>query len=330
MSATILAFERALEEGEYAARELEVTKLSENAQRAYAQGQRLFKQWMSHQGKRTLPAEPDDVRRFLAVLDSRGYSYNTIVLAKNAIRSLHELNDHASPTSHPRVKAVMRGLGRRPKPAPRQAKGLTGRDLSALREWSQQPLEPKWNNTVAKQRYDRLLTVALVGVMRDALLRRCEAANLKWDDLQQDDTTGAGTLTVRRSKTDQSGQGAVCYVSSQVMADLASYRQQRMEVRGFESSSVFGIKPASVSWRIKNHCLAAGLGGEFSGHSPRVGMAQDLAAAGTPDYAIQNAGRWANSTMPARYTRAIRVHDNAVARLYKLCDNNGSSTGDGE
>ncbi len=43
--------------------------------------------------------------------------------------------------------------------------------------------------------------IALVCLMRDALLRRCEAAALVWEDLQVM-SDGTGRLTVRRSKTD--------------------------------------------------------------------------------------------------------------------------------
>ena len=47
---------------------------------------------------------------------------------------------------------------------------------------------------------------------------------------------------------------------------------------------------------------AAGLGEGFTGHSGRVGMAQDLSASGVELPELMTAGRWKSSKMPARYT----------------------------
>ena len=59
---------------------------------------------------------------------------------------------------------------------------------------------------------------------------------------------------------------------------------------------------------------AAGLGEGFTGHSGRVGMAQDLAATGVELSALMTAGRWKSSTMPARYTECQAADRGAVAR----------------
>ena len=42
----------------------------------------------------------------------------------------------------------------------------------------------------------------------------------------------------------------------------------------------------------------------FSGHLPRVGMAQDLSASGCELPELMAAGRWESPQMPARYTRS--------------------------
>ena len=59
------------------------------------------------------------------------------------------------------------------------------------------------------------------------------------------------------------------------------------------------------------------LGEGFSAHSPRVGMAQDLSAAGAELPELMTAGRWESPTMPARYTEAQTVGRGAVARYYR-------------
>ena len=55
----------------------------------------------------------------------------------------------------------------------------------------------------------------------------------------------------------------------------------------------------------------------FTGHSGRVGMAQDLASTGTELPALMTAGRWKNSKMPARYTERQVAGRGAVARYYQ-------------
>ncbi len=44
----------------------------------------------------------------------------------------------------------------------------------------------------------------------------------------------------------------------------------------------------------------------FSGHSLRVGAAQDLLAAGVDLPGLMQAGRWSSPIMPARYTERLR------------------------
>ena len=46
------------------------------------------------------------------------------------------------------------------------------------------------------------------------------------------------------------------------------------------SPRVFGLSVSQISRRIRAATKIAGLGEGFSGHSPRVGMAQDRSAAG--------------------------------------------------
>ncbi|WP_448204580.1 tyrosine-type recombinase/integrase [Azospirillum sp. sgz302134] len=67
---------------------------------------------------------------------------------------------------------------------------------------------------------------------------------------------------------------------------------------------------------FKRRAEAAGLDPALvSGHSLRVGAAQDLTAAGFGLPAIQQAGRWKSPTMPARYAEKIVPRQGAMAQL---------------
>ena len=81
------------------------------------------------------------------------------------------------------------------------------------------------------------------------------------------------------------------------------------------STPVFGLSASQIGRRVNAAAKAAGLGDGFTGHSGRVGMAQDLAAVELP--ALMPAGRWKSSKMPARYTEGQAAGRGAVARYYQ-------------
>jgi hypothetical protein len=54
-----------------------------------------------------------------------------------------------------------------------------------------------------------------------------------------------------------------------------------------------------------------------SGHSCRVGMAQDLVAAGFDVVAIMQAGRWKSPEMVTRYTERLHAGRGAVAQYHR-------------
>ena len=72
-----------------------------------------------------------------------------------------------------------------------------------------------------------MVDLALLQVMRDGLLRRSEASALRWGDVELLDD-GSGRLHVVRSKTDQSGEGAILYLGlPEVGALMAIGRRRR-------------------------------------------------------------------------------------------------------
>ena len=156
------------------------------------------------------------------------------------------------------------------------------------------------------------MDVALASVMRDALLRRSEAAALEWADVELR-PDGSGRLRIRRSKTDQEGEGAVQYLGKGTAAAVREIRPGNPD----PDARVFGLRSGrSVARRLAAMARAAGLEGAFSGHSARVGMARDLVASGASVAAVQIAGRWASARMPAHYARGELAARGAVARFY--------------
>ena len=94
------------------------------------------------------------------------------------------------------------------------------------------------------------------------------------------------------------------------------------------STPVFGLHPDTIRRRLLQAARAAGLPGwrDITGHSGRVGMAQDLSAAGFSLPELMTAGRWKSPRMPARYTERPGSRTGAVARYYQGGMGRGSTS----
>ena len=278
---------------------------------------RQFQSWAGLHALQELPAHPATVAAYLADRAEHGASVSTLRVASAAISAAHRDRGHSDPTKHEGVTRTMAGVSRQQAGrTKRQARALTTDAMAAIRATARQPrpwADGKRQETPqrAEQRGD--LDIALCAVLRDALLRRSEAAALTWADIETD-TDGSGRLTVKHSKTDQEGEGAVLYLSPQTMQDLDRIRPHPDN----PGASVFGLGPARIGGRVQAAAQAAGLDGAdlYTGHSGRVGMAQDLVKDGATLPELMQAGRWASPGMPAHYARAELAGQGAVARFY--------------
>ena len=162
------------------------------------------------------------------------------------------------------------------------------------------------------------MDLALLSVLRDGLLRRSEAHILTWADVDFR-SNGTALLQLHRSKTDQEGEGVALYIGKQAAEALRAIRPDEDSLD--PQAPVFNLSPQQIGRRVTAAARAAGLGEGFTGHSGRVGMAQDLAATGTELPALMTAGRWTNSKMPARYTERQEAGRGAVAKYYQEDEN---------
>ena len=141
------------------------------------------------------------------------------------------------------------------------------------------------------------------------LLRRSEAAELRWGDLElQED--GVALLHIRRSKTDPEAEGAVLYVGQAAAQALQAIMPEDAGVVD-PAALVFGLSASQIGRRIDAAAKAAGLGEGFTGHSGRVGMAQDLVASGVELPELMTAGRWKSHPGCRQGTPSARRRDGA-------------------
>ena len=291
---------------------------SPNTRATYRSVSRRFQTWAAAKGYLREQPRPEIVAEYLCDEAAAGASVGSLRVRRAAIRFHFVEQGQPDPTDNEGVRRTLKGLARRAASngsgGAKQAAALTDQAAAAIWATACQPRTGPTGRTESAAQAERRgnVDIALVFLMRDALLRRSEAAALTWADVELDSSDGAGRITIRRSKTDQEGAGAVQFVAPRTVRAL---RRIRPDAPG-PGERVFAMTGETISNRIRAAALAAGLEGEFSGHSPRVGMARDLAAVGTELPALMQAGRWKSERMPALYTRNETAGRGAVARYY--------------
>jgi integrase len=166
---------------------------------------------------------------------------------------------------------------------------------------------------------------ALLAVAYDSLCRRSELVVLGCGDVQagpHDD----GTLTLRRSKTDQEGQGSIRYLAPDTMRAVRAW----MDAAGHGEGALFRsvgkggaiggpLDTGDVARIFKSMARAAGLDASIvaaiSGHSSRVGAAQDQVRHGVELPAVMQAGGWTTPAMVARYSARLEARRSGAAKL---------------
>ena len=289
-----------------------------NTRAAYASAWRAFEAWTGERGVLPLPASPELVAAHLSELAEQGMSLASVRVRRAALGKVHRATGHEDPTAHEGVRSIMTGIARALGRAQVQAKPLSAEALGAVKATAANPRRygkgRKKGETVARAEYRGRVDVALLSVLRDGMLRRSEASELRWGDLEFKED-GSALLQVRRSKTDQEAEGVVLYIGRSAAAALRALAPDEGPVD--PGAPVFGLSARQIGRRVRDAAKAAGLGDGFTGHSGRVGMAQDLAAKGVELPALMAAGRWSSSRMPARYTERQAAGRGAVARYYQ-------------
>jgi integrase len=218
------------------------------------------------------------------------------------------------PTSSEEVKLALKEMGRNVPSRQTQARGLTWAEIEAFLS-----IEPRSLRDIR----DR----ALVAVAYDTMCRREELVSLKVEDIAES-KDGSGSVLIRRSKTDTTGEGATAYLSPLTMRLLNQWIREARIKEGAVFVRVRGVAGVGDSLTAQNVTAVLKKVGQriglkkeewerISGHSARVGAAQDLLALNIELSSVMQAGRWKDTRMPMRYGERILAGRGAMARAAK-------------
>ena len=247
-----------------------------NTERTIKSDLGIYAGWCEEHGRKALPASAETVADFVdAVAASR--SPETVRRYVASIAVAHRAVGCGKTLASPPVRLALKRMHRRKGRRQGQAQGLT---------W---PLRQRLLDAAS----DRLIddcNRALLAVAYDAMLRRAELASLQVADLMEE-MQGDATLLVRRGKTDGEGRGEKVYLARDSVRLVHTWLERSGITRGrlFRSVHKCGtlgerLDPSQVPRIFKVMACRAGLPEALveglSGHSARVGAAQDMIAAG--------------------------------------------------
>lgn len=283
-----------------------------NTQRAWMTDWRIFSRYCYRLRLTALPATPTTVARFIRFRRKSGRRPATLRRYLASIAKVHIAAGCENPCRHPEVEQAIRAATRQLGRAQKQARGLVWSEISRYLSIPPQTL---------RDVRDRALVVVAYDTM-------CRSEELVALDVGSIDYI-RGTAHIRRSKTDPEGEGAYCYLSPLARGLLHDWVRLAGIKEGALFRKVIGhhevgerLRPAAVGEifrRVGRHIrLPLKDVQRLTGHSARVGAAQDQLAANIDIASIMQSGRWKDPRMVARYGAQLTAERSGMARLAAL------------
>lgn len=274
-----------------------------NTLRAYKADAAEFCAHCERHRKRVLPADPQTIADFLMSASETGVKAATIRRKVASISAVHRLSNFADPTKHSEVKLAIRKIHRKLGTKFKQAYPITEPVLQRLLAVCGEDIRGKRNK-------------ALLMLAYDSMRRRSELVSLRTDDIEEQ-SGGFMSILLRRSKTDQEGTGQWIHLGKEATGILKLWLKAGKIDDGFILRSIgpdgevqTALSTGQVGRIFKSLAKKAGLAKEtircVSGHSMRVGAAQDLLVKGASLPQIMVKGGWVKTDTVIRYVERVR------------------------
>ncbi len=276
---------------------------SPNTIRAYKADMGEFIRYCNENSVCALPAAPIDISKFLLGTMAQGIKSATIRRKVASISAVLRLSNFNDPTKHPEVKLCIRKINRKLGNRFDQAFPITRALLDQLLSVC---------GTDIRGLRDR----ALLLLAYDSMRRRAELVSLRIEDMQMGEK-GRCSILLRKSKTDQVGSGHWIHLTEETTAAITCWLHSSAIKDGYLLRGVYAgnnvcaeLGAGQVSRILKSLAqkanLESGVVNAISGHSMRVGAAQDLLVQGASLPQIMVKGGWVKTDTVMRYIDKVR------------------------
>lgn len=294
------------------------TTVAESTREVYSRDWNAFSRWCDDHSLIRMPSTPQIVACYFTSLAMNGFRVTTIRRHSAAIAAAHRESGHPTPTSHPAIKELLRGMTRKIGTPPKPVDALLSEDIKRM--------VCGLPDTLIGARNKALILLGFAGAFR-----RSEIVGLDTDDVTYRDE--GLVILLRRSKTDQRGEGRVVGIPCGKNSDTCPVVALRrwLELSGVSSGAIFRgldrhgnmvserLSRRSVGEIIKRAAQAAGLDpARYSGHSLRSGHCTQAARSGVAEHIImQQTGHRCRATL-TRYLRLGKVFEENSANSLGL------------
>ena len=279
--------------------------------RAYEADWHRFALWCHERDAPALPAEPALVAVYLASLADRGLAPPSIARALAAIAYAHKRAGELPPQRAPGgilINDALAGI-RRSRTSRPDRKDPADADTVMQLLWSIQ-------GTALPALRDRaLIALGMALAARRSELVALDVADLAWQERGL-------RITIRRSKTDQEGEGAIVAVPEGRRLTPLIHLRTWLAAAGITEGPIFRpfwkggrirearLSDHAVACIIKARALAAGLDpARYAGHSLRAGFVTEAARNGADIWKIQQVSRHKSMQVLSTYVRDARLFD---------------------
>ena len=293
-----------------------------NTVRAYKSDFKDFGLFCAKNGFKSLPSEPKIVSLYLTYLSTKDAKMSTLKRRLVSIGVIHRLKGHYLDTKHPSIIENIMGIKRRKGSIQKGKKPLLISNLKQLINVIDQQ-----NKQDIKKLRDR--SIILIGFSGG--FRRNEIVSLDYDDL--DFVEEGLKIQIRRSKTDQFGEGlvkALPYFDGSKYCPVISLKNW-IEISKIDSGPLFRrfikgsklsenrLTDQTVALLIKKYLKLAGIDSKnYSGHSLRSGFATSAAESGAEERSIMTMTGHKSTEMVRRYIKEANLFKNNALNKIKI------------
>ena len=295
---------------------------ADNTVRAYKSDFNDFGLFCAQNGFNSLPTEPKIVSLYLTYLSTKEAKMSTLKRRLVSIGVIHKLKGHYLDTKHPSIIENIMGIKRRKGSTQTGKKPISINNLKLIIN----VIDQQYKQEIKKLR-DR--TIILIGFSGG--FRRNEIVSLDYDDL--DFVPEGLKINIRRSKTDQFGEGsikALPYFDNSQFCPVLSLKNW-LNISKINSGPLFRrfskgsklsqnrLTDQTVALLIKEYLKLAGIESKnYSGHSLRSGFATSAAESGVEERSIMAMTGHKSTEMVRRYIKEADLFKNNALNKIKI------------